>query len=90
MAKGDEVSFSNIESNDELHSYEELQDANDELCENAIKLHAKYVTLKKKEMGLWNEIVTLKNENENLLKDTNNLTSKIKAKSSMALEEENT
>jgi hypothetical protein len=25
MAKGDEVSFSNIESNDELHSYEELQ-----------------------------------------------------------------
>jgi hypothetical protein len=25
MEKGDEVSFSNIESNDELHSYEELQ-----------------------------------------------------------------
>jgi hypothetical protein len=41
MAKEDEVSFSNIESNDELHSYEELQDAYDELCENTIKLHAK-------------------------------------------------
>jgi hypothetical protein len=88
MEKGDEVSFSNIESNDELHSYEELQDAYDELCENAIKLHAKYITLKMKEMRFCNEIVTLKNENENLLKDTNNLTSKIK--SSMALEEENT
>jgi len=50
MAKEDEVSFSNIESNDELHSYEELQDAYDELCENTIKLHAKYITLKKKEM----------------------------------------
>jgi len=58
------------------------------LCENAIKLHAKYITLEKKEMRFCNEIVTLKNENENLLKDTNNLTSKIK--SSMALEEENT
>jgi hypothetical protein len=50
MAKEDEVSFSNIESNDELYSYEELQDAYDELCENTIKLHAKYTTLKKKEM----------------------------------------
>jgi len=50
MAKEDEVSFSNIESNDELHSYEELQDAYDELCENTIKLHAKYITLKNKEM----------------------------------------
>jgi len=88
MAKGNEVSFSNIESNDELHSYKELQDAYDELCENAIKLHAKYITLKKKEMGFCNEIVTLKNENKNLLKDTNNLTSKIK--SLMDLEEENT
>jgi hypothetical protein len=36
MAKKDEVSFSNIESNDELHSYEELQDAYDKLCENTI------------------------------------------------------
>jgi hypothetical protein len=50
MAKEDEVSFSNIKSNDELHSYEELQDTYDELCENTIKLHAKYVTLKNKEM----------------------------------------
>jgi hypothetical protein len=88
MAKEDEVSFSNIESNDELHSYEELQDAYDELCGNSIKLHAKYITLKKKEMRFCNEIVTLKNENENLLKYIYNLTSKIK--SSMALEEENT
>lgn len=39
-------------------------------------------------MGLCNEIVTLKDKNENLLKDINNLTSKIK--SSIALEEENT
>jgi predicted RNase H-like nuclease (RuvC/YqgF family) len=88
MAKEDEVSFSNIESNDELYSYEELQDAYDELCENTIKLHAKYTTLKKKEMRLCNEIVTLKDKNENLLKDINNLTSKIK--SSITLEEENT
>jgi len=88
MAKEDEVSFSNIESNDELYSYEELQDAYDELCENTIKLHAKYTTLKKKEMGLGNEVVTLKDKNENLLKDINNLTFKIK--SSIALEEENT
>jgi seryl-tRNA synthetase len=65
-----------------------FKDASDELCENTIKLHAIYITLEKKEMGFWNEIVTLKNENENLLKDINNLTSKIK--SSMALEEENT
>lgn len=86
MAKEDEVSLLNID--DELHSYEELQDAYDELCENTIKLHAKYITLKKKETGFWNEIVTLKNENENLLKNNNNLTSKIK--SSMVLEEENT
>ena len=64
MAKEDEVSLLNID--DELHSYEELQDAYDELCENTIKLHAKYITLKKKETGSWNEIVTLKNENENL------------------------
>ena len=35
-----------------------------------------------------NEIDTLKNENENLLKNNNNLTSKIE--SSMVLEEENT
>jgi len=88
MAKENEVSFSNIESNDELHSYEELQYAYDELCENTIKLYAKYITLKKKEMRFWNEIVTLKNEKENLLKDINNLTSKIRP--SMALEEENT
>jgi chromosome segregation ATPase len=88
MAKEDEVSFSNIESNDELHSYEELQDAYDELCENTIKLHAKYITIKKKEMRFCNEIVTLKNEKQNLLKDINNLISKIK--SSMPLEEENT
>jgi hypothetical protein len=88
IAKEDEVSFSNIESNDELYSYEELQDAYDELCENTIKLHAKYTTLKKKEMGLCNEIVTLKDKNENLLKDINNLTSKIK--SSIVLQEENT
>jgi hypothetical protein len=52
------------------------------------ELHAKYITLKKKEMGFCNEIVTLKNENENLLKDINNITSKIK--SSMTLKEENT
>jgi hypothetical protein len=64
-----------------------FKDASDELCENTIKLHAIYITLEKKEMGFWNEIFTLKNENENLLKNTNNLTSKIK--SSMALEEEN-
>jgi hypothetical protein len=50
MAKENEVSFSNIKSNDELHSYEELQDTYDELCENTIKLHAKYITLKNKEM----------------------------------------
>jgi predicted RNase H-like nuclease (RuvC/YqgF family) len=37
---------------------------------------------------LCNEIVTLKDKNENLLKDINNLTSKIK--SSITLEEENT
>jgi hypothetical protein len=86
LPKEDEVSLLNID--DELHSYEELQDAYDELCENTIKLHAKYITLKKKETGFWNEIVTLKNENENLLKNNNNLTSKIK--SSMVLEKENT
>jgi hypothetical protein len=39
-------------------------------------------------MRLCNEIVTLKDKNENLLKDINNLTSKIK--SSITLEEENT
>jgi hypothetical protein len=47
MAKEDEVSLLNID--DELHSFEELQDAYDELCENTIKLYAKYITLKKKE-----------------------------------------
>jgi hypothetical protein len=88
MAKEDKVSSTNIESNDELYSYGELQDAYDELCENTIKLHAKYTTLKKKEMRFCNEIVTMKNENENLVKNINNLTTK--AKSSIALEEENT
>ena len=86
MAKGDEVNLLN--NDDELYSYEELQDAYNELYENTIKLHAKYKTLKKKETEFLNEIITLKNENENLLKNNNNITSKIK--SSMVIEEENT
>jgi len=85
MAKGDEVSILNTD--DELPCYEEFQDVYDELCENTIKLHAKYITLKKKETEFLNEIATLKNENENLLKNNNNLNSKIK--SSIILEEEN-
>lgn len=88
MAKDDEVSSSNDNSDyDNSPSYEELQDAFDDLYENTLKIKSKYNTLKKKEIEYSNQIDCLKEENKDLLKENQLLTSTLE--NSKVFEKEN-
>lgn len=88
MAKDDEVSSLNDDSDyDNSPSYEELQDAFDDLYENTLKIKSKYNTLKKKEIEYSNQIGCLKKENKDLLKENQLLTCTIE--NSKVFEKEN-
>ena len=76
MAHGDEVTSKLNSLEDESYSYDELQNAFEELAEEFEKNVLKNKVLKKKVTSLSNELNDLKNKNEILEKQINSLNDK--------------